>query len=47
MDKKVFPEVLIEGFPNLNGSLKDYQVRSELPKMGNAGGSEPCKCMII
>ena len=46
MDKKIFPEVLIEGFPN-GISLKDYQVRSELPEMGNAGGSEPCKCMFI
>ena len=39
--KKVFPEVLILRFRN-DKSLKDYLVRAALPKMGNAGGSEPC-----
>ena len=29
------------GFPN-GKSLKDYLVRAALPKMNNAGGSEPC-----
>ena len=38
--KKVFPEVPIVGF--LNGkSLNDYLMRAALPKMDNAGGSEP------
>ena len=39
--KKVFPEVPIVGFRN-GKSLKDYLVRAALPKMDNAGGSEPC-----
>ena len=39
--KKVFPKVPIVGFRN-NKSLKDFLVRAELPKMDNAGGSEPC-----
>ena len=39
--QKVFPQVLIVGF--INGkSLNDYLVRAALPKMDNAGGSEPC-----
>ena len=37
----VFPEVPIVGFRN-GKSLKDYLVRAALPKMDNAGGSEPC-----
>ena len=39
--EKVFPEVPIVGFRN-GKSLKDYLVRAPLPKMDNAGGSEPC-----
>ena len=39
--KKVFPEFPIVGFRN-GKSRKDYLVRVALPKMGNAGGSEPC-----
>ena len=38
--KKVFSEVPIVGFRN-GKSLKDYPVRTKLPKMDNAGGSEP------
>ena len=42
--KKVFPEVPIVGFRNCQ-SLKDYLVRTALPKMDNAGGSQQCgKC---
>ena len=38
--KKVFPEVPIMGF--LYGkNLKDYLMRAALPKMDNAGDSEP------
>ena len=39
--KKVFPEVPVVGFRNCK-SLKDCLVRAALPKMDNAGGSEPC-----
>ena len=39
--KKVFSEVPIVRFRN-GKSLKDYLVRAALPKMDNAGGSEPC-----
>ena len=39
--KKVFPEVPIVGFRNAK-ILNDYLVRAALPKMDNAGGSEPC-----
>ena len=39
--KKVFPKVPIVGFRN-NKSLKDFLVRAELPKMDDAGDSEPC-----
>ena len=39
--KEVFPEVPIVGFRNGKG-LKDYLARAALPKMDNAGGSEPC-----
>ena len=39
--KNVFPEVSIVGFRN-GKSLKDYIVKAALPKMHNAGGSEPC-----
>ena len=39
--KKVFPEAPIVGFPN-GKSLKNYLVTAALPKMDNAGGSEPC-----
>ena len=39
--KKVFPEVPIVGFRN-GKSLKEYLVRAALPKMDNAGSSEPC-----
>ena len=39
--KKVFPEVPIVGFRN-GKSLKDCLVRAALPKMDNAGESEPC-----
>ena len=38
--KKVFPEVPVVGFRN-GKSLKDYLVRVALPKMDNAGRSEP------
>ena len=39
--KKVFPEVPIVG--SCNGkSLKDYMVRTALPKIDNVGGSEQC-----
>ena len=38
--KKVFPEVPIVGFRN-GKSLKDYLVTAVLPKMDNAGCSEP------
>ena len=38
--KNFFHEVPIAGFRN-GKSLKDYLVRAALPKMGNAGGSEP------
>ena len=40
--KKVFPEALIVGFRN-SKSLKDDLVKAALPKMDNAGGSEPCE----
>ena len=40
-DKIFFPEVPIVGFRN-GKSLKDYLMRTALPKMDNAGGSEPC-----
>ena len=40
--KKVSPEVPIVGSRNLK-SFKDYLVRAALPKMDNAGGSEPCR----
>ena len=40
-EHKVFPEAPIVGFRN-GKSLKDYLVRAALPKMENAGGSEPC-----
>ena len=39
--KKVSPEVPIVGFRN-GKSHTDYLVRAALPKMDNAGGSEPC-----
>ena len=39
--KKVFSEVPIVGLRN-GKSLKDYVVRAALPKLDNAGGSEPC-----
>ena len=39
--KKVFPEFPIVEFRN-GKSRKDYLVRAAFPKMGNAGGSEPC-----
>ena len=39
--QNVFPEVPIVGFCN-STSLKDYLLRLVLPKMDNAGGSEPC-----
>ena len=39
--KNVFPEVPTVGFRH-GKSLKDYLVRAVLPKMDNAGGSEPC-----
>ena len=39
--KKVFPEVPIVRFRN-GKSLKDYLMRAALPKVDNAGGSEPC-----
>ena len=39
--EKVFPEVPVVGFRN-GKSLKDCLVRAPLPKMDNAGGSEPC-----
>ena len=39
--KIFFPEVPIVGFRN-GKSIKDYLVRAALPKMDNAGGSEPC-----
>ena len=39
--KKVFPEVPIVGFRN-GKSLKECLVRAALPKMDNAGESEPC-----
>ena len=39
--KKVFPEVPIVGFRNCQ-NLKNYLVKSALPKMDNAGGSQPC-----
>ena len=41
LQKEVFPEVPIVGFRN-GKSLKNYLVRTALPKMDNAGGSEPC-----
>ena len=41
-EKKVFPEVPIVKFRN-GKSLKDYLVRTALPKMENAGSSEPCE----
>ena len=39
--KMIFTEFPIVGFRN-GKSLKDYLVRAALPKMDNAGGSEPC-----
>ena len=39
--KNVFPKVPIVEFRN-NKSLKDFLVRAALPKMDNAGGSQPC-----
>ena len=39
--KNVSPEVPIVGLRN-GKNLKDYLVRAMLPKMDNAGGSEPC-----
>ena len=39
--KKAFTEVPIVGRPN-GKSIKDYLVRAALPKIDNAGGSEPC-----
>ena len=39
--KKVFSEVPVVEFQN-GKSLKEYLVRAALPKMDNAGGSEPC-----
>ena len=39
--EKVFPEVPIVGFQN-GKSLKDYLARAALPKIDNAGGSQPC-----
>ena len=39
--KKVFPEVPTVLFRN-GKSLKDYLVTATLPKIYNAGGSEPC-----
>ena len=41
-NKKIFPEVPIVGFRN-GKSLKGYLVKAVLPKMDNAGGSEPCR----
>ena len=41
VQKEVFPEVPIVGFGN-GKSLKNYLVRTALPKMDNAGGSELC-----
>ena len=40
--KKVFPEVPIVRFRN-GKSLKDYLVRTALPKIDNAGSAEPCE----
>ena len=39
--KKVFPDVLVVEFRNGN-SLKDYLVRTKLPKLGESGRCEPC-----
>ena len=39
--KKVFPEVPVVRFRN-GKTLKDYLVRTALPKMDNVVGSEPC-----
>ena len=39
--KKGFPEAPIVGWQNAK-SLNDHLVREVLPKMDNAGGSEPC-----
>ena len=39
--KNVFPEVPIVGLRN-GKSVKDLPLRAALPKMHNAGGSEPC-----
>ena len=39
--KNFFPEVPIVRIWN-GKSLKDYVVRAALPKINNAGGSEPC-----
>ena len=39
--KKVFPDVPVAGFRN-GKSLKDYLVRSKLPKLDESGRCEPC-----
>ena len=39
--KKVYTEVPVVVFRNVK-SIKDYLVRAALPKIDNAGGSEPC-----
>ena len=41
-NKKIFPKVPIVGFRN-GKSLKGHLVRAVLPKMDNAGRSEPCR----
>ena len=44
--KRVFPEVPIMGFRN-GKSLKGYLVRAALPKIDNAGGSEPLGRVLV
>ena len=44
--KKVFPDVPVVGFRN-GKSLKDYLVRSKLPKLDESGRCEPCGKKLV
>ena len=44
--KKVFPNVLLIGFPN-GKSLKDFLVRATLPKINRSGRCEPCGKKLV
>ena len=45
-EHKVFPDVLVVGFWN-GKSLKDYLVRTKLPKLDESGRCEPCEKKLV